>query len=29
MTTFDGRVHRVDVPVAVHSVGVIRAHPVD
>jgi len=29
MTTFDGRVHRVDVPVAVHAVGVSRADPVD
>ena len=29
MTTFDGRVHRVDAPVAVHSVGGIQAHPDD
>lgn len=29
MTTFDGSVHRVDVPVSVHSSGTIRAHPAD
>ena len=29
MTTFDGRVHRVDVPVAVHSVGAASARSVD
>lgn len=29
MTTFDGRVHRVDVPVAVQSSGAIRAVPAD
>ncbi len=29
MTTFDGSVHRVDVPVSVHSSGAIRAHAAD
>lgn len=29
MTTFDGRVHRIDVPVAVHSVGAASARSVD
>ncbi|MCY3016590.1 MAG: hypothetical protein NT171_18100 [Planctomycetota bacterium] len=29
MTTFDGRVHRVDVPVTVHSVGAASARSVD